>query len=140
MTNGSRRLLMAAAGLGALLSASVAQAQSWPRSVVGTWNAFGNQSPLVLNITTQGTVGNCPAISGTLADTVSGGQTNNIQGFYCPHSGRIQFLRKDQTTNDTFQTYVGNVSMTGSTLYIGGTFAEDNQIGALGEYNFWAQK
>ncbi len=140
MTNTSRRVLTAAACLGALLSAAGAHAQSWPKSVLGTWSAFGNQSPLALNITTEGTVGNCQAITGTLADTISGGQTSNIQGFYCPRSGRIQFLRNNQTTNDTFQTYVGNVSMSGATLRIGGTFAEDDQVGALGEYNFWAQK
>ncbi len=131
---------LVAAGIAALLSTGAARANTWPKSVVGSWSAFANQSPLVLNITSQGTLGNCPAITGTLADTVNGGQTSNIQGFYCPHSGRIQFLRQNQTTNDTFQTYVGNVSMTGPTLYIGGTFAEDSLAGALGEYNFWAQK
>ncbi len=140
MTYGSGRLLTAVACLAALLSSTAAMAQSWPKSVVGSWSAFGNQSPLALTIATQGTTGNCVAITGTLADTVSGGQTNTIQGFYCPHSGRIQFLRNNQTTGNTFQTYVGNVSMAGTTLRIGGTFAEDDQIGALGEYNFWAQK
>lgn len=132
-------LTMAAMSLGATLSAGSAMA-AWPPSVVGSWTAFGNQSPLALTITAQGGVGDCRAIVGTLADTVAGGQSNSIQGFYCPRSGRIQFLRKTTATNDTFQVYTGNVSMVGTTLRIGGVFAEDNQVGAMGEYNFWAQK
>ncbi len=134
-----KKIAVAIAAVGAMLSAGSAMA-AWPASVVGAWSAFGNQSPLALNITAQGTVGDCNAIVGTIADTVSGGQRNTIQGFYCPHSGRIQFLRKTISTNDTFQVYTGNVSMVGDTLRIGGTFAEDNQVGALGEYNFWAAK
>jgi len=31
----------------------------------------------------------------------AGGQTNNIEGFYCPLSGRVSFLRKNVQTNDT---------------------------------------
>jgi len=133
------KLLAAAAGVCALMSAGSAMA-AWPASVVGVWTAFANQSPLQLNIVSQGTVGDCNAIIGTIADTVAGGQRNSIQGFYCPHSGRIQFLRKNLVTNDTFQVYTGNLSMVGQSLRIGGTFAEDDQIGALGEYNFWAVK
>jgi hypothetical protein len=132
------KFLMAAAFCGALLSAGSAMA-AWPPSVVGTWTAFANQSPLQLVITKQGGAGTCKAIVGTIADTVTGGQSNTIQGFYCPSSGRIQFLRKNATNNDTFQVYNANLSMNSTTLYMGGTFAEDDQVGALGEYNFWAQ-
>jgi hypothetical protein len=133
------KLFAAAAGFAAMLSAGSAMA-AWPPSVLGVWSALGNQSPLQLDIVTQGNVGDCRAITGTIADTLPGGQSNTIQGFYCPRSGRIQFLRKSVTTNDTFQVYTGNVSMVGTTLYMGGTFAEDDQIGALGEYNFSAQQ
>jgi hypothetical protein len=132
------KTLFATAAACLALSAGSAMA-AWPTSVVGTWNAMANQSPLTLAITSQGTTGGCRAIAGTIADTV-GGQSNTIQGFYCPSSGRLQFLRNNSSTNDTFQVYTANVSITGTHLYIGGTFAEDQQVGALGEYNFSASK
>jgi len=125
---------------GITLSAGAAVASQWPASVVGTWKAFANQSPLVLDITNQGNIGACKSISGTIADVASGGQKNSIQGFYCPESGRITFLRKNVHTNDTFQVYSGNVSMSGDALRMGGIFAEENQANLLGEYNFSAQK
>jgi hypothetical protein len=124
------KTLFATAAACLALSAGSAMA-AWPTSVVGTWNAMANQSPLTLAITSQGTTGGCRAIAGTIADTV-GGQSNT--------SGRLQFLRNNSSTNDTFQVYTANVSITGTHLYIGGTFAEDQQVGALGEYNFSASK
>lgn len=125
--------------LAALAMAGQAMA-AWPPSAVGTWTMQANQSGLVLTITSQGGPGDCKAIAGTLVDVVNGGNSNNIQGFYCPHSGRVQFLRKDVTTNDTFQVYTGNLSFLGATTYMAGVFAEDNARGLLGEYSFSASR
>ena len=99
-----------------------------------------NQSALVLRISTQAAGSGCVAITGTITDLASGGQSNNIQGFYCPLSGRVSFLRKNVQTNDTFQTYVGNLSMAGAKNYMGGTFLQEDVSGSLGEYNFQASK
>src|SRR5689334_6339216 len=123
----------AAVGLGS----GSAHANGWPASVVGGWNVQANQSALVLRISSQAAGSGCVAITSTIA---AGGQSNNIQGFYCPLSGRVSFLRKNVQTNDTFQTYVGNLSMAGAKNYIGGTFLQEDTSGSLGEYSFQASK
>jgi hypothetical protein len=115
---------------------SVLAVASRPSSIVGTWQGVANQTAVVLVITTQGTTtAACKPIAGTLHNLPSGGQSN-IQGFYCPQTGRVGFLRKDPTTNDTFQSYSANVGDTGTTLRMAGIFAEFNLVGHLGEYNF----
>jgi hypothetical protein len=136
-----KKIVVAAAAVCAMLSAGSAMAANWPATVVGTWSALANQSLLTLTITSMaGTgTGSCRQILGTLADNAAGGQSNTIQGFYCFETGRIQFLRKNTTTNDTFQVYTGSLSIVGTNLYMAGTFAEDNQIPNLGEYNFFAE-
>jgi hypothetical protein len=90
-----------------------------------------------LRISSQGVTGNCRAISGTLQD-VGSPAFNVIEGFYCPFSGRISFLRKDRLTNATFQNWTGNLSDPGTTLYIGGTFTSPSSN--RGEYDFFAVK
>ena len=55
-------------------------------------------------------------------------------------SGRVSFLRKNVQTNDSFQAYVGNLSMAGTKNYMGGTFLQEDVSGNLGEYNFQASK
>jgi|SRR5215467_14118889 len=115
---------------------SALAAASRPSSIVGTWTGVANQTAVQLVITTQGTVtAPCKPITGTLNNVPSGG-ASNIQGFYCPSTGRFSFVRKDVTTNDAFQSYSGNVSSTGTTLRMTGVFAELNLTNALGEYNF----
>ncbi len=103
-------------------------ADGWPLSVVGNWSVVANQSFGTLSITSQG-LGDCQPIKGTIFG-------NTIVGFYCPHSGRIHFLRNNGAT--TIQDYTANVSQTGTTLRMGGTFASD--LGAFGEYNFSGTK
>ena len=113
---------------------------SRPSSIVGTWMGVANQTAVQLVIITQGTTAApCKPITGTLHNLPSGG-ASNIQGFYCPATGRFSFVRKDITTNDTFQSYSGNVSNTGTTLQMTGVFAELNLTNALGEYNFSVTK
>ena len=89
----SLSLLTACAAIG--LGTGSAHANGWPTSVVGSWNVQANQSALVLRISTQAAGSGCVAITGTITDLASGGQSNNIQGFFCPLSGRVSFLRKN---------------------------------------------
>lgn len=109
----------------------IASADGWPASVVGNWNVRANNSVGILSITSQGLVGQCRPISGAIFG-------NPIQGFYCPASGRIHFLRKIAATNDTIQDYTANLSQDSGIDYMGGTFASDG--GAYGEYNFSGSK
>ena len=119
---------------------SALAAASRPSSIVGTWMGVANQTAVQLVITTQATAtAPCKPITGTLNNLPSGG-ASNIQGFYCPGTGRFSFVRKDITTNDTFQSYSGNVSNTGTTLRMTGVFAELSLMNALGEYNFSVTK
>jgi len=134
----AKTITAAAAAVSSMLIAGSAMAAAWPTSVVGTWSALANLSSLTVNITSQGTKGSCPAILGTITDNGTGA-ASNLQGFYCPKSGRIQFLRKNPTSNDTFQVYNGNLSFATSNPLMGGTFAEDDEIPDLGEYNFAAE-
>ena len=126
----------AAVGLGT----GSAHANGWPTSVLGSWNVQANQSALLLRISSQASGSGCVQITGTTTDVTAGGVVNNVQGFYCPLSGRVSFLRKNVQTNDTFQAYVGNLSMAGTKNYMGGTFLQEDVSGNLGEYNFQASK
>jgi hypothetical protein len=105
-------------------------ADSWPSSVQGTWSVVANQSTGTLSITQSTTPLNCKAISGS----IFGGP---IQGFYCPSTGRIVFVRKN-SNGITVQYYQGNLSQTGSTLRIGGSFSSLDA--SFGEYSFYATK
>jgi hypothetical protein len=117
----------------------LAVAANWPPSIIGTWQGTANQSTVKLVITSQGTTGACKAINGTLSNLPSGG-ASTIQGFYCPQTGRVSFVRKDVKTNDTFQSYSANVSDVGTELRLAGTFAELNMADHLGEYGFAVKK
>lgn len=123
-----------AAVCGALtLAANVAMADGWPGSVVGNWSVIGNQSAGVLSIGTQSAAGLCRPITGTIYG-------NPIEGFCCPFSGRIHFVRKP-ANNVTTQAWTGNVSQAGIVLRMGGTFtAVTAGGGSPGEYNFSASK
>jgi len=116
------------------LHAQIAAADGWPGSVVGNWSVIGNQSPGVLSITFQDAAGLCRRITGTIYG-------DPLEGFYCPFSGRIHFVRKSAATNDTSQAWTGNLSQAADVLRIGGTFTSVNASGgSLGEYNFSASK
>ena len=119
-----------AACFGSLLWGSAAYADGWPPSVAGTWAAVANQSSGTLSITQPTSSLNCRPISGSIFG-------NPIQGFYCPFSGRIVFVRKN-TNGITTQYYQGNLSQTGSILRIGGSFSSLNTT--YGEYSFYATK
>jgi len=122
-----------------VVASSLLAGASRPSSIVGTWMGVANQTAVQIVITTQvATTAPCKPISGTMNNVLGG--TSNIQGFYCPATGRVGFVRKDVTTNATFQSYSGNVSITGTPLRMTGVFAELALVGALGEYNFAVTK
>lgn len=121
---------------------------AWPVSVLGTWSVLSDLTNLVMKITSQGATGNCRAISGTMQGAGSS-SVSNLQGFYCPFSGRIHFLRKLPGTNVTFEAYTGNLSQAATACttcrdFIGGVFSADLStdlfIGRrpFGEYNWQA--
>jgi hypothetical protein len=132
------RHLLPATFLALALSTGSAFAATWPASVVGSWRGVANQTTVKLEITNQDPTGKCKAIKGTMSNDPSGGDSN-IQGFYCPESGRLSFVRKDTASNDAFQSYSANLSDAGAVLRVGGTFAELNMTDHLGEYNFCAE-
>ena len=109
---------------------NIALADGWPLSVLGRWSVLANSVSGTLAITSQG-AGDCQPIAGTIFG-------NPIKGFYCPHSGRIHFLR-NASNGITIQDYTANLSQAAVLpLHMGGTFASD--LGAFGEYNFSGTK
>jgi hypothetical protein len=130
-------LVLPAAAI-ALLMGSLAHAGNYPATLVGNWVVTGNHSTGTLSITSQASspTDNCASISGTIYGDA-------IQGFYCPGSGRIHFLRK-KSLNRTIQAWTGQLSYTNPSqvLRMGGMFSSVDELegGNLGEYNFNASK
>lgn len=128
--------------LGSLMWGGIALADGWPASVANTnWGATVNGTTGLLRIASQesGTC-KCCAIEGTILAAPD----NAIQGFYCPGSGLISFVRKRATGGIPFQFYSGNVSMAvnplSPVLLIGGTVTlwSSGTPGNLGQYSFFA--
>ncbi|MDZ8189433.1 MAG: hypothetical protein RMX96_31925 [Nostoc sp. ChiSLP02] len=136
MKNNFKTYTAIAVCCGTLSWGSSAYADGWPTSVAGTWSVVANQSTGSLVISQPTSTLNCKPISGTIFSTTA------IEGFYCPSSGRIAFVRK-LANNFPYQYYQGNLSQTGSILRIGGSFSaflKNGSGGSLGEYNFSASK
>jgi len=130
-----------ATALTAILTTGTAFAQTPPANVVGIWSGFANQTQVKLAIRTQGAVGVCPAITGAMSNVSPAGGASNIQGFYCPDTGRISFIRKDPKSNDTFQSYLASLSEVGGPLdRMAGTFSELNFVGHMREFNFAVER
>jgi hypothetical protein len=127
-----------AIGFGSSLCGSAAYADGWPTSVQGSWLAVAAQTTGTLTITQPTSTLNCQPISGTLFGN------STIQGFYCPNSGRISFIRvytNGIANGGAAQYYQGNLSRAGFISRIGGTQTTfDTAGGSLGEYNFSATK
>ena len=134
--------LAALAGVAMCLMAGAASASSaWPAKIVGSWSGVSNQSPIVLNVTTQTPGGKCQGISGTIQD-VNGGFTGNMTGYYCPGSGAVEFLRYPTGSNVPYQVYSANLSQSPAPRGVGGlmmagTFSQYAlAYGPLGQYSF----
>lgn len=128
-----------------MLAQGAAHADGWPASIAGNWNIVGNQSAGVLSVVQfPGALGSqCKPIRGTIYGV------DAFEGYYCPGSGRVAFLRKVGLAANalTRQFWAGNVSQVANVLRMGGTFhaAPHNNVagtagGSLGEYNFSGTK
>ena len=136
-----KKLLLSTLVALSLGSTSIAKADGWPISIVGNWNIIGNQHIGTLSIITQAAIGNCRRITGVVYPGTP--VAHPIEGFYCPFSGRLQFVRKLPANNDTLQVWTGNVSQDGAVDRMGGTFTSVSAGlggGSLGEYNFQGAK
>ncbi|WP_375496021.1 hypothetical protein [uncultured Nostoc sp.] len=114
--------------LSPIVFSQAAFADGWPTSVVGNWSVNANNSTGILSITNQAPTGNCRAISG------SSGGSSIIRGFYCPYSGRINFIIQ---SSNHLQVYSANISQNASTVRMGGLFTDYDHPG---EYSFFASK
>ncbi len=134
-----KRVCAALAGLAVLTMATAADA-AHPASVAGRWNATANQTLGALTIVQPVSAATCKPISGTIF-------TNPIQGYYCPATGRIVFVRRTGSVVQTpIQLYEGHVSHDAVIDRIGGSFIVWNAAGGGGvanegvDYNFSAFK
>lgn len=101
-------------------------AQQWPASIVGNWSAISNQTSITITISSQGGGETCNQIAGTIG-------SDTLLGFYCPGSGRFNFLRSNSPSG-TYQAYTGNLSETSlGNVVMTGTFVDyiDNPQGAF---------
>jgi len=138
------RTTVGALAAAALLVAHPAMADGWPDTVEGEWQVIGNHHAGTLLIRQHPGPGQCKPISGEIYEV------DAIEGFYCPDSGRIGFLRySGKGFPFPKQWWVGNVSqfLRGRPLRLGGVFGapvHNNVVGttggSLGEYNFQAEK
>jgi hypothetical protein len=115
----------------ASLAAGAAQAaQQWPASIVGNWAALSNQTSLTVSITSQSGGATCNQIAGTIG-------SDTLLGYYCPGSGRFNFLRSNSPSG-TYQAYTGNLSENvAGNVVMTGTFA-DYIDSPQGEFSFIA--
>jgi hypothetical protein len=65
---------------------------------------------------------------------------SNIQGFYCPSTGKVTFERKSKANGVTFQNYTAFMAQADGVYapHMGGMFAELVNPNAIGEYSFEA--
>lgn len=125
----TRTILLAVAAM-PLLAGTAGAVQQWPASIVGNWNALSNQSSLTVSITSQGGGATCQQIAGTI-----GGEA--LLGYYCPGSGRFNFLRTN-ANGTTYQAYTGNLTDTAmGAPAMAGVFV-DYYDNPTGEFNFLA--
>ena len=116
--------------------ASAAEA-AHPLSLTGNWSVVGNQNPGALVIIQLAGVTTCRIIR----STIYGSQ---IEGVYCPATGRIVFVRKT-AAGLPFQHFSGSVSQDGLIDRIGGTMGIWNALGGSAtidgpDYNFSAAR
>lgn len=106
-----------------------------------TWTMQINRDVAQLVITSQSGPGapgaaTCRVINGTFGIA-------NIRGWYCPDTGRIQFVHKNAGSGNAVRVFTGNLSDDdpAGTVYMAGTVSVlDAAFGDYGEYNFSATK
>lgn len=130
-----KSILASASLLLLVAGATSATAGNWPNSVVGRYAVTGNtHTNITLSISAQGGTGQCKLIKGSLIDPDTGAD-DNIEGIYCPNSGRIAFLRHIGDNAGVFQSWIGNLSQTQTPQFMGGTFYDI--LNVRGEYEWF---
>lgn len=125
----------------ALLAPDSASAQRPDRVAPTTWTVQTNLGVAQLFIDTQAGTGapgskQCQAITGRF-NLIE--PEIDINGWYCPATGRIHFLHHNAGTGRVVRVFTGNVSdqVSGQRLFMAGTATVFvAAFGALGEYNF----
>jgi hypothetical protein len=105
--------------------------------VGGPWIWNANQSSVAVTIVSQSGAGVCNQIIGTM-QAVGTSNIADMQGYYCPATGRISMLRMDPNTLATYQVWSGQVDAqpTLSLAYAGGTFLSIGTGVFAGEFSF----
>ncbi len=125
-------------GLAAQLSAGPAAAAPPASLVNSTWSLLADGVSETLHIATQGNLGTCKVIHGTL-----GNVGVPIDGFYCPADGRIHFIHKNLTTKVPMRVFDGIVwnTVAGQPYQMSGSYTSDySAVKAFGYYGFYAIK
>jgi len=122
MTHSMMKRSVAAVAFVPLMFMSIANA-AHPTSVAGSWSAVGNQTTGKLSISQATSSAVCKAIRGFIFST-----NTAIEGFYCPVTGRIVFVRKTGA-GVPFQLYEGHVSRDAAVDRIGGSLKVWNAAG-----------
>ena len=136
----NKYLLTACAALVACASGASADSY-WPTKITGVWKGLTNQSPIILTVSSQSTGSKCDNIAGTIQD-VNGGFTGNMEGYYCPGSGAMQFMRFPSGSNVPYQVYNASVSQANPPqgvkgILMGGSFGQYSpSFGPVGQYSF----
>jgi hypothetical protein len=132
------RFMTTITGIGVAMLMSTAAWATPPATVVGTWNLLVDQTPVTLEITSQGGPGNgsCRLIIGTLGIAP-------VRGYYCPSTADLHFLHNNVASGVTVRTFTGSVTdaIVGSPAHMAGTFNVVNVgFGPFGEYPFSGTK
>jgi hypothetical protein len=133
-------LPMLAAAAVVALAGNAAHAGSYPYKLgPATWYGVANNYDVLITISGQTFGSPCGQISGTMGNK---GQPadSTIQGYYCPATGKLTFLRKSKSNNVTFQSYTGWMSQADGkhVPQMSGVFTEMVNPKALGDYGFSA--
>jgi hypothetical protein len=119
--------LLSASSIATLITTGAALAQTYPANVLGTWSIRANDTQ-VFTFTVSGESSDAPC---AYINGVMGAPNDPIEGYYCPATGQVSFLRNSVSGGGTYQVYTGQLSwagnsdietqMTGSFTNYGGT-------------------
>lgn len=87
-------------------------------NLLGTWDlAMPSYRPLKVQITQQTSgSGLCQRVYGKVVAGDDADKPTDIDGFYCPDTGKIEFVRKYAKTLDTIQFFLGFVAGDGGLM------------------------
>jgi len=119
--------LLSASSIATLITTGAALAQTYQANVLGTWSIRANDTQ-VFTFTVSGESSDAPC---AYINGVMGAPNDPIEGYYCPATGQVSFLRNSVSGGGTYQVYTGQLSwagnsdietqMTGSFTNYGGT-------------------